>query len=51
MNASWMSDGCTPAREMAALAAMVPSWGAVREASAPWNLPTGVRAAERMTTS
>lgn len=51
MNASSMSVGWIPARDMAALAAAVPSWGAVREARPPWNFPMGVRAAERMTTS
>ena len=46
-----MSEGCKLAREIAAFAAVMPSWGAVNEDKAPLNFPTGVRAAERMTTS
>ena len=46
-----MSDGSKRAREIAAFAAVMPSWGAVNEDNAPLNFPTGVRAAERMTTS
>ena len=51
MKTSWMSEGCKRAREIAAFAAVIPSWGAVSEDNAPLNFPTGVRAAERMTTS
>jgi hypothetical protein len=51
MKTSSMSDGFNPEREMAAVAAVTPNCGADTEANAPWNFPTGVRAAERMTTS
>ena len=40
-----------PARAIAAFAAIIPSCVAVTEDNAPLNLPMGVRAAERMTTS
>jgi len=46
-----MSDGLSLAREMAALTAVMPRSMAETEARPPLNLPIGVRAAERMTTS
>ena len=39
------------AREIAALTAVMPSWVAGTVESEPWNLPMGVRAADRITTS
>ena len=46
-----MSDGLSLAREMAALTAVMPRSMAETEARPPLNLPIGVRAAARMTTS
>ena len=40
-----------PARSTAALSATAPNCGAGMPLKAPWNLPMGVRAALRMTTS
>ena len=39
------------AREIAALTAVMPSWVAGTVEREPWNLPMGVRAADRITTS
>src|SRR6266850_4430330 len=39
------------ARFTASRTTMAPSWGAVRSDRFPWNLPTGVRHPEMMTTS
>ena len=51
MKISWMSEGWRRAREMAALTAWTPKVGAGTVEREPWNLPMGVRAAERITTS
>ena len=49
MMTSWTSSAGTPARSSAARMATAPSSGAVSGASAPRNLPIGVRAAATMT--
>src|SRR3954468_22713614 len=43
--------GSMPARAIASLMAIEPSWGAVNPFRVPRNLPVGVRTAERMTES
>ena len=50
MITSSISVGCRPARSMAALIAVVPRSWAGTLANDPLKLPTGVRAAEAMTT-
>src|SRR5271155_4354218 len=48
MKSSWMSEGWRLAREMAALTTVMPRWVAGTVEREPWNLPTGVRAADRI---
>src|SRR5579871_290830 len=49
MTTSSICAGSTPARDTASRTEMAPSCGAVRGDKTPWNLPIGVRTADRIT--